>query len=120
MLQIDTNVYKLYRLVLTTVTRCHLIYVYVMCVCDLCLWFDRHQATDGASSENSAKVKKAASLLQQRKILQRNLRNLQQHTLSREILASELQLNNSSSVSVVVCFVCVYVCFVDVRLLARI
>ena len=52
----------------------------------------RHQASDGGgtSAEESAKVKKAANLLQQRKMLQRNLRNLQQHTLSREILSSEL------------------------------
>ena len=50
----------------------------------------RHQASEGGanSEEESAKLKKAANLLQQRKMLQRNLRNLQQHTLSREILAS--------------------------------
>uniref|UniRef100_X1ZYE5 DMA domain-containing protein n=1 Tax=Capitella teleta TaxID=283909 RepID=X1ZYE5_CAPTE len=55
----------------------------------LCANQDRHQATDGANTaENSAKVKKAANLLQQRKMLQRNLRNLQQHTLSRDILAT--------------------------------
>ncbi|PVD23040.1 hypothetical protein C0Q70_16302 [Pomacea canaliculata] len=35
-----------------------------------------------------AKVKNAATLLQQRKLLQRNLRALQQHSLSREILAA--------------------------------
>ena len=50
----------------------------------------RQQAQDGGNSEaNKEKVKNAANLLQQRKMLQRNLRNLQQHTLSREILAGK-------------------------------
>jgi len=48
----------------------------------------RHQATEGNTEVGKAKVKTAASLLQQRKMLQRNLRNLQQHTLSREILTA--------------------------------
>ncbi|XP_012939103.1 uncharacterized protein LOC101850961 [Aplysia californica] len=45
----------------------------------------RHQASE-LTSVLKAKVKSAASLLQQRKVLQRNLRSLQQHSLSREIL----------------------------------
>ncbi|KAL8617986.1 hypothetical protein ACOMHN_058070 [Nucella lapillus] len=40
------------------------------------------------SSALKAKVKNAANLLQQRKLLQRNLRSLQQHSLSRDILAA--------------------------------
>lgn len=47
----------------------------------------RHQATE-VSNTLKTKVKNATSILQQRKLLQRNLRNLQQHTLSREILSS--------------------------------
>lgn len=47
----------------------------------------RHQATE-VSSTLKTKVKNAASILQQRKLLQRNLRNLQQHTHTREILSS--------------------------------
>ncbi|RUS73832.1 hypothetical protein EGW08_018400 [Elysia chlorotica] len=46
-----------------------------------------HQASE-MTSVLKAKVKSAASLLQQRKLLQRNLRNLQQHSLSREILSN--------------------------------
>ncbi|XP_064625288.1 doublesex- and mab-3-related transcription factor 2-like [Lineus longissimus] len=46
----------------------------------------RHQANETSSQTGKAKAKNAAALLQQRKILQRNLRHLQQHTLSREIL----------------------------------
>lgn len=48
----------------------------------------RHQASE-MTSALKAKVKSAATLLQQRKLLQRNLRSLQQHSLSREILSSE-------------------------------
>ncbi|XP_041359971.1 doublesex- and mab-3-related transcription factor 2-like [Gigantopelta aegis] len=47
----------------------------------------RHQATE-MSGAMKAKVKNAANLLQQRKLLQRNLRSLQQHSLSRDILTS--------------------------------
>ncbi|KAK6188901.1 hypothetical protein SNE40_004982 [Patella caerulea] len=46
----------------------------------------RHQASD-MTGALKAKVKNASNLLQQRKLLQRNLRSLQQHSLSREILA---------------------------------
>ncbi|CAG5132431.1 unnamed protein product, partial [Candidula unifasciata] len=46
-----------------------------------------HQASE-MTSALKAKVKSAATLLQQRKMLQRNLRSLQQHSLSREILSS--------------------------------
>ena len=42
------------------------------------------------SSALKAKVKNAANLLQQRKLLQRNLRSLQQHSLSRDILAGTI------------------------------
>ncbi|KAH9488287.1 hypothetical protein Btru_063825 [Bulinus truncatus] len=47
----------------------------------------RHQASE-MTNALKAKVKSAATLLQQRKILQRNLRSLQQHSLSREILSN--------------------------------
>ncbi|XP_059151620.1 doublesex- and mab-3-related transcription factor 2-like [Physella acuta] len=47
----------------------------------------RHQASE-MTSALKAKVKSAATLLQQRKMLQRNLRSLQQHSLSREILSN--------------------------------
>eukprot|EP00106_Octopus_bimaculoides_P016614 XP_014784056.1 PREDICTED: uncharacterized protein LOC106879133 [Octopus bimaculoides] len=47
----------------------------------------RHQATE-ANNNMKNKGKNAANVLQQRKLLHRNLRNLQQHTLSREILSS--------------------------------
>ena len=75
----------------------------------------RHQASEGGtnSEEENAKLKKAANLLQQRKMLQRNLRNLQQHTLSREILASQyLYLNwggegcTNTTISFMVLFRC--------------
>ncbi|CAH1773383.1 unnamed protein product [Owenia fusiformis] len=49
----------------------------------------RQQSTETTPQDQStarAKVKNAAAILQQRKALQRNLRNLQQHTLSRQIL----------------------------------
>ena len=61
-------------------------------ICCIC----RHQASesnteDGEEKANKqAKIKNAANLLQQRKMLQRNLRNLQQHTLSREILSGKI------------------------------
>ncbi|XP_055887190.1 doublesex- and mab-3-related transcription factor 2-like isoform X1 [Biomphalaria glabrata] len=47
----------------------------------------RHQASE-MTSALKAKVKSAATLLQQRKMLQRNLRSLQQHSFSREILSN--------------------------------
>ena len=59
----------------------------------------RHQASesnteDGEEKANKqAKIKNAANLLQQRKMLQRNLRNLQQHTLSREILSGKISFS---------------------------
>lgn len=46
----------------------------------------RHQASEGGDA--NAKVKRVASLLQQRKLLQRHLRSIQQHALSRDIIAS--------------------------------
>ncbi|XP_013397304.1 doublesex- and mab-3-related transcription factor 2 [Lingula anatina] len=45
----------------------------------------RHQTTE-INKTLKAKVKNAAALLQQRKLLHRNLRSLQQHSLSKEIL----------------------------------
>ena len=57
-------------------------------VMDSAFFCCRHQATE-VNSNLKNKVKNAASILQQRKLLQRNLRNLQQHTLSREILTSK-------------------------------
>lgn len=48
---------------------------------------DRHQASEGGDA--NAKVKRVASLLQQRKLLQRHLRSIQQHALSRDIIASK-------------------------------
>ena len=53
----------------------------------------RHQASDGSAEgkedaqEQSAKLKKAENALRQRKLLQRHLRHLQQHTWSKDILA---------------------------------
>ncbi|GFR82577.1 doublesex- and mab-3-related transcription factor 2-like [Elysia marginata] len=47
------------------------------------------------TSALKAKVKSAATLLQQRKLLQKNLRNLQQHSLSREILSNYRNRANS-------------------------
>ena len=60
----------------------------------------RHQASESNTEDSEekankqAKIKNAANLLQQRKMLQRNLRNLQQHTLSREILSGRYNLVN--------------------------
>lgn len=63
------------------------------------MWFnhfvcgvDRHQASEGGDA--NAKVKRVASLLQQRKLLQRHLRSIQQHALSRDIIASKLSHTN--------------------------
>ena len=46
----------------------------------------RHQASEGGDS--NVKMKRVASLLQQRKVLQRHLRSIQQHALSQDIIAS--------------------------------
>jgi len=54
----------------------------------------RHQASESSTMDSSVdeerdvKLKKALTLLQQRKQLQRNLRALQQQTMSRELTSS--------------------------------
>ena len=58
-------------------------------MCVLC----SHQTSDASTEdkketeEQSAKLKKAENALRQRKLLQRHLRHLQQHTWSKDILA---------------------------------
>jgi len=56
--------------------------------------WQRHQASENSTSypggddEKDLRLKKAMTLLQQRKQLQRDLRSLQQQTISRELMSS--------------------------------